>query len=57
MSTQLLPGRSVTESNEIKHLKEATELFEEWQKQLQGVPPVTLQASEHEEVVLVERQR
>ena len=38
-------------------LAEATELIEEWQKQLQGVPPVNLQASEHEDVVLVERPR
>ena len=45
------------ESNEIKYLREATELIDEWQKQLQGVPQVNLQASEHEEVVLVERQR
>ena len=45
------------ESNEIKYLIEATELIEEWQKQLQGVPPVNLQASEHDEVVLPERQR
>ena len=36
---------------------EATDFIEEWQKQLQGVPLVNLQASEHEDVVLVERPR
>ena len=45
------------ESNEVKYLWEATELIEEWQKQLQGVPPVNLEASEHEDVVLVDRPR
>ena len=45
------------ESNEIKYFKEATELIGEWQKQQQGVPPVNLEASEHDEVVLVERPR
>ena len=47
-------GVSDRESNEIKYLKGATELIEEWQKQLPGVPPVNLQVSEHEEVVFVE---
>ena len=45
------------ESNEIKYLREATELINEWQKQLQGVPPVSRPSSEHGEVVLIERQR
>ena len=45
------------ESNEIKYLREATELIDEWQKPLQEVPPVSLHASKHEEVVLVKRQR
>ena len=45
------------ESNEIKYLREATELIDEWQKQLQGVPPVSLHSSEHGEVVLTERLR
>ena len=45
------------ESNEIRYLKEATELIEEWQKLLQLVPPVNLHASQHEEVELIERQR
>ena len=44
-------------SNEIRYLKEATELIGEWQKLHQLVPPVNLQASQHEEVVLLERQR
>ena len=39
------------ESNEIRYLKQATELIEEWQNQLQGVPPVTRPSSEHGEVV------
>ena len=42
------------ESNEIRILKQTTELTEEWQLLLQGVQPVTAQTSEHEEVVLVE---
>ena len=45
------------ESNEIRYLKEATELIEEWQKFIQWVPPLNAQTSEHEEVVPVERQR
>ena len=45
------------EINEVKYLREATELIAEWQKQLQGVPPVNLQASEHEDVVLMQRPR
>ena len=45
------------ESNEIKYLREAAELIDEWQKQVQGVPPVSLHTSEHCEVVLTERQR
>ena len=39
------------ESNEIRHLKQATELIEEWQNQLQGVPPASRPSSEHGEVV------
>ena len=38
------------QSNEIRYLKQATELMEEWQKLLQGVPPVTAQTSDLEEV-------
>ena len=45
------------ESNEIRYLKQATELIEKWQLLLQGVQPATAQTFEHEEVVLVERQR
>ena len=45
------------ESNEIKYLREATELLDEWQKQLQGVPPVSQPLSEHGEAVSIERQR
>ena len=40
------------ESNEIRYLKQATELIEEWQ----GEPPVNAQTSKHEEVVPEERQ-
>ena len=43
------------ESNEIRYLKQATELIEIWQLRLQGVQAVTVQTSEHEEVVLVQR--
>ena len=50
-------GVSDRESNKMKFSREATELIDEWQKQFQGVPPVNLQASEHEEVVLAEKQR
>ena len=32
-----------------------TELFDEWQKQFQGVPRVSRPSSEHGEVVLIER--
>ena len=45
------------ESNEIHYLKQATELIEEWQNQLQGVPPVSRPSSEHGEVVIIGRQR
>ena len=45
------------ERDEIHYLKQATELIEEWQKQLQGVPPVSRPSSEHGEVVLIECQR
>ena len=38
------------ESNEVKYLREAAELIEEWQTRLQGVPPVNLQPSEQEDV-------
>ena len=45
------------ESDEVKYLREATELIEAWQQQLQGVLPVSEPPSEHSEVILVERQR
>ena len=45
------------ESNEIRYHKQATELIEEWQNQLQGAPPVSRPSSEHGEVVFIERQR
>ena len=45
------------ESNEIRYLKQATEVIEEWQNLVQGVPPVRKPSSEHGEVVLIERQR
>ena len=46
-----------SENNEIRYLEQASELIEELQRQLQGVQPVNAQTSEHEGVVLVERQR
>ena len=45
------------ERNEVRSFKQATELIEEWQNQLQGVPPVSRPSSEHGGVVLIERQR
>ena len=45
------------ESNDIRYLKQATELIEEWQNQLQGVHPVSRPSSDHDDVVLIERQR
>ena len=45
-----------TESNEIKYLREATELIERWQQQLQDGQPVSRPPSEHGEVILIERQ-
>ena len=45
------------ESNEIKYLREATDLIEKWQHQLQDGQPVSQPSSEHSEVILVERQR
>ena len=45
------------ESNEIRCLKQATELIEEWQNQLQGVQPVSRPSSGHGDVVSIERQR
>ena len=35
----------------------ATELIEEWQNQLQGVPPVSRPSPEHGEVVIIGRQQ
>ena len=43
------------ESNEIKYLREATELIERWQQQLQDGQPVSGPPSEHSEVILIER--
>ena len=42
------------ERHEIRYLKQATELIEEWQNQPQGVPPVSRPSSEHGDVVLIE---
>ena len=36
------------ESNEVKYLREATELIEEWQFRLQGGQRVSAPASDHE---------
>ena len=45
------------DSNEVKYLREATELIDEEQKQLQAAPPVTLHYCEHGEVLLTEHPR
>ena len=45
------------ESNEIKYLREATDLIETWQQQLQDGQSVSRPPSEHSEVILIERQR
>ena len=45
------------ESNLVKCLREATELIEGWQLQLQGGEAMNGPSSEHSEVILVERQR
>ena len=45
------------ESNEVEYLREATELIEAWQQQLQGGQPMSGPPSENSEVILVERQR
>ena len=42
------------ESNEVKYLREATELNEEWQFRLQGGQRVSAPASDHGEVILME---
>ena len=42
------------ESNEVRYLKQAAELIEEWQNQRQGVPPVSRPSSEHGDVVFIE---
>ena len=43
------------ESNEAKYLREATELIEGWQLQLQGGQAMKGPSSEHSEVILVEK--
>ena len=45
------------ESNKIKYLREATEMIEEWQRQLQRGHSGSHPSCEHNEVVLIERQR
>ena len=42
------------ESNEVKYLREATELIEESQFRLQGGQRVSAPASDHGEVILIE---
>ena len=42
------------ESNEIKYLREATDLIEKWQHQLQDGQPVSQPSSEHSEVIVFE---
>ena len=44
------------ESNEIKYLREATDVIERWQQQLQDGQPVSKAPSEPGEVILIERQ-
>ena len=53
-STCGVPDR---ESNEVNYLREATELTEGWQLQLQGGQAMNGPSPEHSEVILVERQR
>ena len=48
--TRGVPDR---ESNEVKYLREATEIIEGWQMQLQGGHTMSGPPSEHSEVVLV----
>ena len=43
--------------NEIKYLREATDLIETWKQQLQDGQSVSQPSSEHSEVILSERQR
>ena len=50
-------GNPNLQGNEIKYLRESTELVDELQKQLQGEPSVSLDATEKSEVLLTERQR
>ena len=45
------------ERNEVKYLREATELIEEWQFRLQGGQRMSAPASDHGEVIFVERNR
>ena len=45
------------ESNEVKCLREGTEVIERWQDQLQDGQPVSRPSSEHSEVIVIERQR
>ena len=42
--------------NDIKYLREATELIDKWQHQLQDGQPVSRVPSEHGEVIFIERQ-
>ena len=45
------------EGNETKHLREATEMIEGWQKRIQRGHSVSRPSCEHYEVGLSERQR
>ena len=44
------------ESNETRYLRGATDMIEEWQRQLQRGPSVNHPSCEHNEVVFIERQ-
>ena len=44
------------ESNEIKYLRETTEVIKRWQQQLHDGQPVSKAPSKPEEVILIERQ-
>ena len=48
-------GEPDRESNEVKYLREGTELIEEWQFRLQAGQRVSAPASDHGEVTLTER--
>ena len=55
-SHSLTCGVQDRESNEIRNLREATEVVERWQQQIQDGQPVSKASSEHGELTSIERQ-